>query len=453
MPVFSRRVRHLGVGLVACALGMGSALAEALQPLPEPLTLEYALSLADDSHPDLELARAGLAEAEAERLSADALLGVRVSAHGRLQWVEPSEIAADQSNADHLLSLILDKPLYDFGRSSAARAAGARELEGRELLFIDARQERRLLIMQRFFDVVLADLQSMRDNEEMAIFYVELDRLRDRYELGQVSDLQLLEQESLYQEVRRRRAESQNRQRATRALLAQALGRPGMLPSEVAPPQLPSLYAELPELEALEATALRQNPGLQALRARVAAARERVTVARAAGRPVLSGRLEAYAYERRLGSSDDYRAGLVLDVPLLTGGRVDALVATEQAKLDALQARYRQAELAVRQAVLDTWLRLDALRVQREEAGARRNYRELYLDRSRTLYDMEARADIGDAMVRMTEAQLAMAQTDFQMAMTWGRLRALSGELIGARLVPMPRPKPESSGEGEQAGT
>ena len=43
-----------------CWWGVG-AYAEADQPLPEPLTLEYVFSLADDAHPDLEREQAAMA--------------------------------------------------------------------------------------------------------------------------------------------------------------------------------------------------------------------------------------------------------------------------------------------------------------------------------------------------------------------------------------------------------
>lgn len=447
MPHVRLTRRHLHAGIaVSLWLFAASALAEP-PPLPEPLTLEHALSLADEAHPQLLAAEAELSGAHAERLLAESATGASIVAQGRLQWVEPSPIAADQSSADHRLALILDKPLYDFGRSRAAETAGAQAVRSGEYRFLDVRQQRRLAIMRRYFDVLLADMVFLRENEAMAVVFVALDRLRDRHELGQISDIELLEQETRYQEVRRARTEAQNRQRATRALLAQALGRPGNLPSTLATPELPDLLRELPDVDALQTRALEENLRLRALRAQVEAATARVAGARAGGRPVLSGRLEAYAWERRLGSSDDWRAGLVLDVPLVTGGRVDARVAGQQAELQSARARLAEVEYEVRQAVLETWLQLDALRIQLEEAYAMRDYRELYLDRSRALYELEVATDLGDSMVRMSEAQLGEARAQFELAMAWARLQALTGDLLGGRLVPASSPQQSEQAE------
>ncbi len=60
-----------------CWLGAAAAEPAGLPPLPEPLTLEHALSLADGSHPELESARAALDGARAERHAVDADFGTR----------------------------------------------------------------------------------------------------------------------------------------------------------------------------------------------------------------------------------------------------------------------------------------------------------------------------------------------------------------------------------------
>ncbi|MEN8128730.1 MAG: hypothetical protein ABFS45_00765, partial [Pseudomonadota bacterium] len=63
----------------------------------------------------------------------------------------------------------------------------------------------RLEIMRLFFDVILADLEYTRDNEAMAIAFVEADRAGDQNELGQVSDVDLLAKEDAYQARRIKR--------------------------------------------------------------------------------------------------------------------------------------------------------------------------------------------------------------------------------------------------------
>jgi hypothetical protein len=79
-----------------------------------------------------------------------------------------------------------------------------------------------------------------------------------------------------------------------------------------------------------------------------------------------------------------------------------------------------------------SWFALQQLRQQGEQARSELAYRELYLDWSRANYEMEVKADLGDAMVRLSDAQLALTKTDFATELGWEQLRVLLGvELEG----------------------
>ncbi|QKT02752.1 TolC family protein [Ectothiorhodospiraceae bacterium 2226] len=429
-PRGGRGARFLA--LCTCLVLPIAAPADTAQPLPDPLTLNHALSLADEAeHPDLARALATRDRARAGRLDARARTGLEASLIAGARVVGPSELSPDNNRdsvEDHLAGIVVRKNLYDFGRSRGALSAADAALHGSELAYLDARQQRRLEIMRHYFDVLLADLQFTRDNEDMAVVFVALDRLRDRHELGQVSDVDLLEHESRFQNIRARRIESQHRQRTSRARLAAVLGRPGQLPANLAVPNL-ALQRELPELEELEQSVREHNLTLRALRAEVDAARERVSAARAGRRPRLDAELEAFHYERPLSGRDEWRAGVVLEVPLATGGRVAAQVAQQNAELARLRAELHAHDLALRQQVLELYLELEHLQARRQEMNVLRDYRALYLDRSRALYEMEVRTDLGDSMVRVSEAELARAEVDFQLAQAWARLDALTGAM------------------------
>jgi len=403
-------------------------LSSAVTSLPEPLTLEYALSLADDMTPDIQQRQADVMAAEAGLREAESFSGFNAYLEARALWIEPAAVAIDQSDEDHRLGLIANKTLYDFGRSRAAESAANYTLSASQIQFASARRLHRILIMQRFFEVLLADLQFYRYNEEMAVVFIDMDRMKDRRELGQASDLDVLEKEVEYQRIRHLRYKSENEQRRTRARLAQALNRPGNLPSTVAMPELKHLERKLAEVKAYQMAALENNPTVRALRLQVAAAEQAVTQARSSNNPRLTGQLEAYSYERELGSSDKWRAGVILEVPLWTGGTSDASIATAQAGLYRNRARLREIEINIEQTILETWLDLDALRIRLQEMQTTADYRELYLDRSRALYEMEVKADLGDAMVRVSEAERNLRKIQFDITLGWERLEALVGQ-------------------------
>ena len=399
-----------------------------LAPLPQPLTLDYALSQVNITHPDLQVTEAAIKAAQAEQQLVESDTGIKSRIIGRLRWVEPPSFNPDRTHDDHRVGILVDKKLYDFGRTSSRLQAVQQNIESQQILYEDTRQQRRIEIMQRYFDVVLADLQFYQFNEAMAVAFVELDKRRDRNELGQVSDIQVLEQEAEYQRVRKLRFQSQNRQRLTRARLAYVLGRPGQLPDTVSRPEnLPQLLRSLPEVEQLQAQAMEKSSLLRALRAQIAAGQAQLAAARAGDNPVLYGNAQANAYSKERANYDKWRVGVQLEVPLTTGGRVDADAAKQQAELYRLQAELTASEEQIKQTVLELWLELDALLIQREQMQTQQNYRELSLDRSRALYELEVRTNLGDSMVRVTEAERHAVLTDFNIALAWEKMDVLTG--------------------------
>jgi outer membrane protein TolC len=409
-------------------------------PMPARLTLGQALMMLEESrHPELERARAEIDRAEAEQLAAQADTGLDVRIIGRLQQVQPNDIAPDQSHGDSSISLLASKPLYDFGRSEAQTTAAEARYRAEQSAFIDARNAQRIEVMQRFFDIILADHEFLRDNEDMASRFVRMDKARDRNELGQVSDVEVLRLETIYQEARLNRYRSENRQRATRARLAIALNRPDELPGDVVRPELTSVKREvLEDIQTLQKLALQNNPVILAARAQVESSLASVAVAKAGDNPVLSAEAELSGYERKFGSRDDARVGLKLEVPLFSGGRNDADIARSRAELRNARAELTAAEAVVQGSVLDTALEIRALRAQLDQVRVQRNWSELNLDLRRSEYELEKQATLGDAMIEIARAELFAAQTEFQLALAWARLDALLGKTVFDTAAPQP---------------
>ena len=415
--------------VLACAM-INAVASDDLEKLPEPFTLEQALAYADRHHPELAISESLLKQAEAGVLQADANDDIDVRIQALAQWIDPAENSPFQESDNHRLSLLLDKPLYDFGLQSTQKEQASRSLQAQQFSYIDTKQKRRLTIMRRFFDVLLADLNFYRYNEEMATSYVRLDKLRDRFELGQVSELEVLEQDVEYQKMRRLRLASRNNQRLTRNALALSLGNPSLIPDTVAKPDLPVLSRKVPDVEELQKQALANNLAIKSLQARMQAAQQAVELARQSDNAVIKGQLEAHAYSRETGSTDAWRAGVLLEVPLSKGGRTDAAVASRKAELYEVQSLLEKKEMDIQQQVLGLWLELESMQAKREEMQVLTDYSELYLDKSRTLYEMEVRATLGDAMITVTKAQYEALKADLEMAYAWAKMDALTGNMI-----------------------
>jgi len=375
----------------------------------------------------MQQARSAQAKANARLQTSEAEDDLSIIAEGRLRWVETSPSQGGDVIDDHKGSIFVRKPLYDFGRSGALQQAARSEAQAMVSHYQSTQDQQRVAIMQAFFNVLQADQENFRDNEAMAVAYVTLDRMKSHQELGQTSDIEVMEQESLYQNVRYQVLQSESNQRLTRSILANILNRPDELPSELVSPEFSHAQRKLPDYERLLQLAFEHNPRLMSLKLELDAALQRTTAAQNSKLPRLDGEIEASSYTRELGSSDSLRAGVTLSIPIYNGGRVDAAIATAEAEVMRLRGKLTESRHELRQALLEQWFSIRRLMIRRQREESTLAYRELYLDRSRANYEMEVKADLGDAMVRLSEAQLALLKVDFETALAWEHLRSLVG--------------------------
>lgn len=406
----------------------GHAREEGKPALPEPLTLEYALSLATEDHPTLLGSRYLLDGKIALRQQAEAADDYSASLTARARWIDlPSGAPVPGITDDHAVGVTVIKPLLDSGLSASQSKAATLFEEAARLKYRAALQQRRELIMRRFFDVQLADLQFFRENERMATAFISLDRARTRQQLGQGEELEILKLEREYQKVRRDRYYFEGQQRITRARLAEALNRPGMLPSTLNKPVLPELDRTPPEVERLQFWARQYNPDLQALRQELAGSIESLQAAHARNGLRLDAELSYNSYTFQPSARENWRAGINFSYPLSLGGRSDADIALALSQKHQAQNRLQEAENKLDQAVLEAWMGLGSLRIERLEMQALSDYAGFYLDRTRTIYEQGLQTTLGDAMTRITDAEWRLAQTEFEMAMLWARLEGMVG--------------------------
>lgn len=411
------------------ALLLGVAAFSPISGAAQPLTLPQALQAAEEPHPDLKLALADQAMAQAERDLAGARSDWSINLEAGLRQAKPT--VGPDSVSDNSLRLNARKSLYDFGRTALSAQAAGSLVEARAAGVLDTRARRQVEIMTRFFEVMLADMQFAAESEYMAVAYVNFDNGRHRLEVGQIAAADLAEIENRYQEWLVKRNASQMLQRSARARLAGAMNRPGQLAADLADPDLAGNDRTLPEYEELLPLLRAHNPRLAALRAQLAAATQRIEAVRAEKSPALDLELEAAGYSREAATRDSLKAGVVLSWPLYTGKRVDAQMAREQAQFQRLQAESEKLALELEQALLETWLEIGELqRSARTAARKNSDYRELALERARGQYEMELKTNLGDSMAATMEAKLRERKTEYQLALAFARLEALLGRPV-----------------------
>ncbi|NEV62247.1 hypothetical protein [Thiorhodococcus minor] len=233
-------------------------------------------------------------------------------------------------------------------------------------MLLEPRAAWRLETIERFFDVLLADLSFTTESEAMAVAYVQYDRALARQGLGQLSELRVLELEAVYQDLLHRRVASQASQQLTRSLLAQAIGVPGELPRDLVPPTLPEIPEQLPALE------------------------------------VWTEQAERHQSETALGEDPRASSG--------AGSGGATLLRRER-----------------RQQINELLLRLRVLGAAQQSVQVESAWRDLKLDQSRTLYELEVTADLGYSMSQQTRTRMREKRVAYCRALAWAELHELVG--------------------------
>ena len=392
------------------------------------LTFKEALAAADAPHPDLQMVEADREGAVADERLTGSRQDIAVNAEGILKYGKATADHGDWS-ADNSFTLTARKNLYDFGRTSSATEAAKFEVQAADESVMDARQRRRIEIMSRYFDVLLADLQFSTLNEYMAVTYVNFDHSRDRLKVGQISQVDLAGLESGYYQLLIKRNTAQNRQRITRALLAIAMDRPGDLAENLEDPKLQSNNRDLPDYETLIPVMLKNNMRLKGLEEKLAASQMRLEAIRADRKPTLDAEVQAGDFSRNALTRNNLSAGVILNWPLYQGDRVDARIGKEQAQFHKMQAVVAKLKMDLTQSLLETWM--DVVQLQktgRTAAQKEMDYKDWNLERARGQYDMELKTDLGDSMAQTMEAKWHARQNEYQLALAFARLEALVGK-------------------------
>ncbi len=399
------------------------------------LTLEQALQTADAPHPDLQIAEAERDTALADYALASARRDLSITFEGRLQGAR-SSLPDSSFTSDNSVRLSARKNLYDFGRSENNVGAARAITEARDRSLLDARDQRRIDIMARFFDVLLADLQYVTDSEFMTVAFLNFDKARDNFNQKLIAKVDLSDLESRFQNLLVKRNQTQIQQRLTRELLADAMNQPGQLSADLEDPKLPGNDRPLPNYEMLTAL-LDQSPQIQTSKNLLEASRRRMEAVRAENNPSVDAEVEAGDYfNRRLQGRDTVRAGVVLSWPIYQGSRVSAQIAREQAQFHKLQAEAENLKRNLSQAVLKLLIETEQLQKStRNAAKVQADFRDLALERARAQYEVELKTNLGESAAATVETKLLQRGIEYQLALNLAKLEALLGR---------PLPKPET---------
>jgi outer membrane protein TolC len=397
-------------------------------PLPEPLTFDAALDTAGNpSHFELIQIEQQLQALRAELGIRQGEYGFSVDFKGRLREIGTSDFALPgDDDGDNAASLIVSKPLYDFGLQNSRENYLALQLQALEYQKQMKIERRRLEIMERYFDVLNADNDFISENEALAIGFIRYDNALEDQELGLVSEIDVLRLQSEYELTRQKRSLAVHRQRLTRAMLAEAMGYPEQLSSDLEAPQIDSRRSLPDDLDAMVERALSQSPEAQLAFARTRAAHAAIGIADSSNNPSLDLELEVSSYERESRLRDDWRASLYIEIPIYSSASSDK-VDLAQAKHRLALADQQQMQSHLRLEILELWQQVQQLQLKLQGHVIEQDYRDKYLDRSRAEYELEFKTDLGDSMVLYSRSNAQRLRSLYAFELAYQRLVALIG--------------------------
>lgn len=316
--------------------------------------------------------------------------------------------------------LQISKLLWDFGQSTLTQRAAQQGIEAAELGIANQLRLQRIEIMQRFFDVLLADYAYTVKDETMTLAYLSYSRADDKKQrYDSVSELEVLEKQSNYLGKLVVRNEAQQRQRQSRLELALVMGWPDAKPNQLIEPALTEAERAIPNFDQLLESVREFHPKLNQLNAKLESEKRLLNSESASQKPQLSLDLHAGEYERSYASKDRARAALRLEWPLLLNKTVTERQISTQNRILELEAQGLELEYEIRREVLHWIQRLEALEQRAQHGKVEIEYRERALDKSRLLYELEVRTEIGKAQADMAMALFDQAKVKFERALIW----------------------------------
>lgn len=217
-------------------------------------------------------------------------------------------------------------------------------------------------------------------------------------------------------DIGQRLLREQNTLEVLRRALLNTLGQPDGLPTFALQDSLATPVVPTPSLSALVADALTRRADLLAAQAEMAAQSARIDAARSG--KAASVNLVAAVGGRSLygisqqpagidGSDTTGRIGVTLELPLFDGGRTEARVAEESAKLAAQQARLDKLRLQVRLEVetAHATLRSSLERIDSAEQLTRLASENLHIEEEKYALTRGTVFDVLDAQAALTDAQ------------------------------------------------
>jgi len=404
----------------------------------QPITLPAAIETALANNP--EVSASGF-DAEAAKARKDSALGAlfpRISTEGGYTHYlddqrlvparyngEPGVFGDDIYSADAVIRMTLfaggrlinEMRAADLLRQSAERRTNrTRE----ELVFNVTSVFYGILAQERLVSSLIFSKSALE---------AHLKRVKDLIDAQKAARVDQLRTEVRLSDITQKLVRERNAMTVQRRVLGNFMGMENTSTTLPLAGTLENALSELIPLEDHLSSAFERRPDYQAARKELEAQARRVDVARAGHSPIVSlfgsygGRWAANPTDNDAGldeSEDVGRVGLNVELPIFEGGRIQARIREEHAKLAAAQERLRKLELQIRLDVETAQLNMTSAfeRVQTTEKAIEQARESLRIEREKYELGKGAIMDVLDAQSALLDAETNYyrALADFNVA-------------------------------------
>ena len=376
----------------------------------EGLTLEECLTLALNNHPSLKRAKSSVrdmsAQLESIRASNRATLGLTGSAryNGDFDYWE------DRYNSE-TASITLSKTLYDTGRNRLQQEIRKESLKGSQETERNTQVSVAANAKRAYYDLVLKYLNLDVEREKLNNLEAHLKTAEGFYEVGNSAFIEVTKAQADAATARVSMLKAENDILVSMEALRVAMG------SDTAGNITVSGQLILPEIEddvsALIDTAMNDRPDYRKLLHDVKAGELSITNAARSNSPSITGSAGS-SLNKREGSSatNEYNAGISINIPVLDGGAMKASVESARAQLEQVNADVeslkQQITYSIRSAALSLSNATD--RVKSAEAGVKYAEENLELAQGRYEVGVGDPLEISDAVSTLASSRYTYYQ-------------------------------------------
>lgn len=287
------------------------------------------------------------------------------------------------------------------------------------------KKQQNIKVLQGFFDVVLTELYHQYAIENLAVAAVKENHTKDDFDIGETSDVQVLETHTNSQAALTTLRKAQADMRLSVANLSLLLGLKFDAIDSVALPDITTLVnKKLPKEEEL-LTKTSGNATLQQLQLNLTQLQKHINLENNNYNITVDGYTKFNKYAFDTDKNGDWVAGIELNIPL---GETTNTINKLNIQKQQLENQIQQHKQHITYEILDIYLQLKNLKQQQKTLQSQLEYRDFYLEKARATYELELKSDIGDSMAQYTKTEYLIAKNKFDIVIAWHKLALLTGE-------------------------